>query len=342
MRRRNLGFTLVELLVVIAIIGILVALLLPAVQAAREAARRTQCKNNLRQIGLAWMNHEDSIGHFPASGWGWQWTGDPDRGFGEDQPGGWIFNVLPFIEESALRDMGKGVDGAAQFPPSQTKQQQMLIANQTPIESFNCPSRRQSIAYPLARNGDLAYNLNICVQGSCSTSRADYAANSGSMNSSEQDGPASFTAAATYTWRFEGVEQNGVTHQRSSITIGQIPDGTSKTMMVAEKYLRTDHYDRGVDAADDQSMFGGHDRDFNRYTTDSFLRQINPPQQDTPGTPENGFNWKFGSAHPSGLHAALCDGSVQSIEYGIDPLVWMKYGGRNDDDLQTIPQNWPW
>src|SRR5688572_5430352 len=103
LNRRASGFTLVELLVVIAIIGILIALLLPAVQAAREAARRTQCKNNLKQIGLGCLNHEVTCKHLPTGGWGWQWTGDANRGFQKAQPGGWIFNVLPFIEEAQLR-----------------------------------------------------------------------------------------------------------------------------------------------------------------------------------------------------------------------------------------------
>ena len=100
MRRRN-GFTLVELLVVIAIIGVLVALLLPAIQAAREAARRTQCINNLKQLALGCQNHHDTHGHFPTGGWGWYWVGDPDRGFGKEQPGGWAYNLLPFFEQQA-------------------------------------------------------------------------------------------------------------------------------------------------------------------------------------------------------------------------------------------------
>ncbi len=126
------AFTLVELLVVIAIIGILIALLLPAIQAAREAGRRTQCKNNLKQMGLAAQNHLSTQKFFPTSGWGWSWVGDADRGFGINQPGGWIYNILPFIEGGSVRSMGKGMSSAAKYD-AQAQMQGIVLP------FFNCP-----------------------------------------------------------------------------------------------------------------------------------------------------------------------------------------------------------
>ncbi len=88
MRRQRSAFTLVELLVVIAIIGILVALLLPAIQAAREAARRNTCTNQIKQIALGFITHQEANKTYPTGGWGWGWCGDPDRGFKRQQPAG--------------------------------------------------------------------------------------------------------------------------------------------------------------------------------------------------------------------------------------------------------------
>ena len=123
----------------IAIIGILIAMLLPAIQAARETARITQCKNNLKQIGLAWQNHHNAYKHFPTGGWGYFWTGDPDRGFDKLQPGGWAYNILPFIEETAVHDIGKGQT----YPAKATTLVQQL---QTPVKGFACPSRRSEFS----------------------------------------------------------------------------------------------------------------------------------------------------------------------------------------------------
>jgi len=145
-RRTIHGFTLVELLVVIAIIGILIALLLPAVQAAREAARRAQCKNHLKQIGIGFLNHENAHGHYPTGGWGSRWVGDPDRGMGKAQPGGWVFNILPFLEQETVHEFAADGEPDTITATQRAGARQML---ETPLAFMNCPSRRSALAYPL-------------------------------------------------------------------------------------------------------------------------------------------------------------------------------------------------
>jgi prepilin-type N-terminal cleavage/methylation domain-containing protein len=341
--RNERAFTLVELLVVIAIIGVLVALLLPAVQAAREAARRTQCKNNLRQLGLAVMNHESTQGFFPSSGWGWRWHGDPNKGFGKDQPGGWAYDILDYCEQTPLRSLGKG-------QASSPRNEQLIPVASTPVPMFNCPSRRASLAYPLVRNGYLAENLRGCVENRCVVPRSDYVINGGNILAGEEAGPGSEAQvlAGRYRWKYDPqsriyTEQNGISHQRSEVRIAQITDGTTQTLMLGEKFLNPDNYLTGEDPADDQGLFSGHDRDFNRYTfgagggtaeqhraaaSDDRRRMI-PPLADRPGLGEQAYT--FGSAHPSGLHVVMCDASVQSVSYDVDLDVWRLMGGRDDE-----------
>ena len=110
---RRRGFTLIELLVVVATIAVLIGLLLPAEQKVREAASRASCQNNLKQLGLAAHNCHDVTGHLPAAGWGWWWVGEPGRGSGKDQPGGWAFALLPYTEQDNLARLGEGASGGA-------------------------------------------------------------------------------------------------------------------------------------------------------------------------------------------------------------------------------------
>ena len=126
---------------VIAIIGILISLLLPAVQAAREAARRAKCVNNLKQLALGCLNHESAVKAFPTGGWSFCFLGHPDLGVGPSQPASWLFNILPYIEESTLYKTQQGKTGTALQSAATT-----LIT--TPLNAFYCPSRRPTQNYP--------------------------------------------------------------------------------------------------------------------------------------------------------------------------------------------------
>ena len=163
--RRSGGFTLVELLVVITIIGILIMMLLPAVNSVRESGRFLQCKNNMKQMGTACMAHEQAQGFFPTGGWGWFWQGDPDCGFNNLQPGGWLYNILPYMEMTALHDQQflvsgtqiNGRTGPGQVPNTTMKQQAIIQMVSTPLPAMMCPTRRRAVLYPYGQQ-PLAYN----------------------------------------------------------------------------------------------------------------------------------------------------------------------------------------
>ena len=173
--RNPRAFTLVELLVVITIIGILIALLLPAVQAAREAARQAQCKNNLKQIALACLDHEQINKFLPTGGWGYCWTGEPTRGFDKRQPGGWHYNILPYMEQQALHDLG--IDQGT-YTNSNPLRPAFAQRASTPLATYICPTRRRVVAYPFIWSGGGAnfYNTN---PEPASLGRSDYAGSGG-------------------------------------------------------------------------------------------------------------------------------------------------------------------
>ena len=313
------GFTLVELLVVITIIGILIALLLPAVQAAREAARQVQCKNNLKQLALACLNHEEIHKHLPTGGWGVFWVGDPDRGFDRRQPGGWIYGILPYLEQDGVRAIGAGLSDADKRLALRT-----MIA--TPLSMLNCPTRRPSQLYPfsVATCGGAMHNVDSSTISL--VARADYAGNVGSTlvgaDGRSYANPRSLHEAdTTYVWPTEA-GTNGIFRVRSERLMSDIEDGTSKTYLLGEKYLMPENYFNGVDSGDNQAMHQGWDVDTVRAASPLY-----PPAQDTSGY---GIYYSFGSAHANGFHMAFCDGSVQLIGYSIDLTIHEHLGNRED------------
>jgi prepilin-type N-terminal cleavage/methylation domain-containing protein/prepilin-type processing-associated H-X9-DG protein len=333
MFRRNTGFTLVEVLVAIFVIAILIALLLPAVQMARESARMTHCTNNVRQLAQGMLAHHEQQRQFPTSGHH-HWThGDPNLGFGNDQPGGWIYNILPFVEQAAIREIGVGLEGVRLDAA-------LYKAAATPLPLLYCPSRRKALAYPFIYNlgkpkAYLADNCQSCVAGECSVGRTDYQANSGSVNAIPwNDKPRS--------------TQNGVTHRRSRVRVEDIADGASNTYLLGEKHLEPDYYVTGQAGSDDQSAFVGHNMDLNGYcgcdrdsdlaANDGQPQCFVPPRRDGVGAHRDP-PWAFGSAHPNRLNMAFSDGSVRRVAYDIDPLVHWKLGAR-DDGFSLGPTDW--
>jgi prepilin-type N-terminal cleavage/methylation domain-containing protein len=337
--RRAGGFTLVELLVVIAIIGILVALLLPAIQAAREAARRTQCNNNLKQIGLAAMVFESATKHLPSGGWGYRWAPDPDHGVGIEQPGSAFYSLLPQYEEQALFDLGKGQPAA-----------QKLTANKTRLETslpvWICPTRRQAVPYPMNSSIDFVRT----PYGSATLakiSKCDYSFNAGSYRG-VVFGPGPDLGSSTNPWQngdngvgFQNLNAsvmknlNGIILSHYTYKLKQITDGTSSTYLVGEKSVNPKFYidTEFASYGDDQGPFVADERDSARYTSTSDT-PIPDSEAVNDGKTINGdyfdITWRFGSAHSGGFLMAFCDGSVHSVSFTIDKTVHANLGARND------------
>jgi len=303
--------------------------LLPAVQGARDAARRNTCSNNLKQIGMAALAHESTQGFLPTGGWGWMWAGDPDQGFGNKQPGGFFYNILPYMEQSVVHDLGTGL-------PSQNKSAVIAVAAATPISTFICPSRRAVAAYthmPSFEGLSSAY-YNMAQVGLLG--KTDYAANAGDETSGiYYNGPPSMAQADSwisaalknttqfYDFQLPGdMNATGVSFVLSTIKMANITDGASNTILAGEKYMAPDSYTNGSLEGDFQSWDVGYLDDVNRWGSPN-----QPLLQDTWGLDSYEC---FGSAHVDSAGFVFCDGSVHRLSYLMDMGLLGRLCNRSD------------
>ena len=338
------GFTLVELLVVIGIIAVLVGLTLPAVNSARESGRRTQCMNNLAQMARACLNHESKYGYLPTGGWGRLYAGDPDLGVGKEQPGGWHYNILPFLELADLHDLGKRSPPTVPHNPTANDDR---VAGRTraemPVAVFICPTRHRLQNFPRQQPDSKKYvNINDPDARSGVIGRSDYAANAGDNadpNLIHDGDPADLSAARLSATLKETSQLTGVIYRMSTISMAAISDGPAQTYLIGERYLCPDNYYNGTASDNDQGWDMGYDTDVNRWTEyDPVNKKSSAPMQDRPpDDPPVVTGTRFGSAHAVGFNMAFCDGHTARIGYAIDPEVHRTLGNRSDRNL--VPQD---
>ncbi len=306
--RFRAALTLIEVMLCIAIVAVIVAIALPGVQASREASRKTACSNNLRQLALGIHQFHNTHRRIPTNGWGFRWMGEPGRGTEEHQPGGWAFQLLPFIEQKQISSSIPGFSG----PEKAKRLAEMALV---PVSIFRCPSRPGAPTMPVAAEINYVNATDVHF-----SNRTDYAINEGDWVSNSGPGPRTDSPAdiRTYQW-IDSQNVTGVSWERGSARLSDISDGTSYTYLVGEKRVSQLGYDTSADNGYDQSMFSGVDLDTARWThlppaADS--RQIEPLER------------RFGSVHRSGLHVSMCDSSVQFISYSVDEKIHRDHGTR--------------
>lgn len=306
------GFTLIELLVVIAIIAILIGLLLPAVQKVREAAARSTCQNNLKQMGLAVHNFQSTYGVFPPSR-------TKDLGLT------WAVLILPYMEQENLY---KQFDLTKQYYQQPTTNGDPRTKE---VKTFFCPSYPRTTKVSTA--GDAGSGTH--TPGSC----ADYNTISGNLERYTDPGISGWV-----NWR-DGSGANGMSKRSPNGTLmgefnfNHISDGTSNTFLIGEKHIPVKWFGLGMgtpsgDGGDGSVYNGDHEWHFCRVAGPSYPLAMSPT--DTSGSAGTNYHSMFGSYHSGVVQFVFCDASVRALTPGIPTATLALLSQR--DDGQVIPQ----
>ncbi|MDB5338670.1 MAG: hypothetical protein JWN70_4289 [Planctomycetaceae bacterium] len=307
-RRRSSAFTLIELLVVIAIIAVLIALLLPAVQQAREAARRSQCRNNLKQWGLAMHNYHDTVTAFPFATAGYPTNGNFPRHT-------WIVSLWPYIEQGNLYNAYNFSLGFHQSPNAVASSMSGVIANKVPL--YYCPTSPGAQIW----KGDVTWRA-----------RPHYVVSWG-------NGSASTTTATTRA--MFGILTNTAPLNPYSARMRDITDGTSNTMMMSEIRVPADESsnDSRGDVFNDDLAYAS----FAFYTVNGPNSSVADSIANCPGTGstiprapcDNGGSKQLAarSDHVGGVHVLMADGAVRFVSDNISMTIWQAVGSASGGEI---------
>jgi prepilin-type N-terminal cleavage/methylation domain-containing protein len=332
------AFTLVELLVVIAIIGILVALLLPAVQAAREAARRSACQNNFKQVGLALQNYESTYKSFPAGT-----TSSPSPNY---EGYSWAVRLLEFLEEGAIYQQ---IDFSDDGFVATTNMHNQELMNGTVVQTFNCPSSDLPMLTSAWQDGfNVHVGAMVGIAGAIPPDAATIPSDEWRWDAAAMNPR---TADQGYAW-------NGILFAGSKIRVSQITDGTSHVMCIAETSGTTTYdgypgiqfdcrgmFPHGWWIGADREQLAGYDGDTRVFNT-TYINLRPLGTKVCTGGPvghrrAEGTNYDnqlpIQSAHPGGAFAAFCDGSVHFLAESIDFDLYRWLAIRDSAQVKQLP-----